>query len=182
MKLVRKFLLYIYILFVWFLSISSFVIAAGQTDDILNLKIVPSVKNDWTDMNNYINIQKWNDFGEYASDWKWNPLKAPTSFWYKYQIWTEKLQKNNDLWWEIQWWFININTILTFLAYIIRLMSNVAIAAGAFFVVKGGYEYAMQTFGGKTKTTEYIKNVVMWIFIMSFAYGFIKILSFTFLE
>ena len=44
------------------------------------------------------------------------------------------------------------------------------------------YKRQLQTFGGKAKTTEYIKNVFIGIFIMSFAYGLIKILAFTFLE
>lgn len=170
----KKFLFCIYVLFVGFFAIGDIALATQDTD-ILSLKIVPTSK-DATTMNSLVMRQKWQDADG-------TPLTNDNAwFRYKYENSTKQLQANKDLWSEIQWWFINFGTILTFLTYLIRLISNVAIVAGAFFVIKWGYEYALQTFGGKAKTTEYIKNVVIGIFIMSFSYGVIKILAFTFLQ
>lgn len=167
MNKVRKFLLYILLL--WGFGIWSFSYAQNQDTDILNLKIIPTV-------------QDKNNLDMSIIDQKWEAWNDSIGFWYKYEKNTNLMQKKWDLWWQIQWWFINISTILSFLAYLIRLISNIAIVAWAFFVIRWWYEYALQTFGGKAKTTEYIKNVFIGIFIMSFAYGIIKILAFTFLE
>lgn len=169
MKLVRISLFYIYILLIGFFAIGNITLASQDTD-VLSLKIVPSVNNQ-SQVDAYILDQKWQA-----------TVSNNKSFWYKYEYNTTELQKNKDLWWQIQWWFINFGTILSFLAYLIRLITNVAIVAGAFFVIRWWYEYALQTFGGKPKTTEYIKNVVIGIFIMSFSYWVIKVLAFTFLQ
>ena len=141
MKLVRISLFYIYILLIGFFAIGNITLASQDTD-VLSLKIVPSVNNQ-SQVDAYILDQKWQA-----------TVSNNKSFWYKYEYNTTELQKNKDLWWQIQWWFINFGTILSFLAYLIRLITNVAIVAGAFFVIRWWYEYALQTFGGKPKTTE----------------------------
>lgn len=179
MKSVRQYLIYIFILFVWFLVFANDKALAIERPvdlwkDVSELRIVPLPGNQLI-LDNYIKIQKWE--AGFTDQWP-----ADLSFWNKYEVITNKLQTKGDLWWQVVGGFVNFNTILFYLAYLIRVISNIAIAIAALFIIRWGYEYVMQTFLWDKKTTTYITNIVIWIFVMAFAYGIIRILAFTFLN
>lgn len=175
-KKVRQYLIYIFILFVWFFAINGNAFASDSSisKDIQDIRIVPTVENA-NQVDAYITLLKWDSKSSKENSW---------SFRNKYEYATNELQSTNDLWWQLAWWFINFNTILQYLAYLIRVIANIAIAVAALFIIRWWYEYVMQAFNYKAKTAPsvYITNIVIWIFIMSFAYGIIKILAFTFLQ
>lgn len=73
------------------------------------------------------------------------------------------------------------NTILNYVVYLVRFISQIALVIGAFMIIRAGYKYAAAAFTGKPAGSEDIKNAIIGILIVVFSYAIIKILTEAFL-
>lgn len=73
------------------------------------------------------------------------------------------------------------NTILEYIIYLVRFLSQLALVIGAAMIIFAGYKYASAAFTGKPGGQEDIKNAIIGILIVVFSYAIIKILTSAFL-
>ena len=74
------------------------------------------------------------------------------------------------------------DTILDYLVYAIKFMSQVGILIGAIRIIYAGYCYATQIFAGQSgKGNEAIKNALLGVIIIVFSYAIMKLLTAAFL-
>ena len=96
--------------------------------------------------------------------------------WKKYNDKYEKKLKN-DLWAQIatgiMWW----DTILLFLKYLIKWLSQLGMVIGALMIIYAWYIYATAVFTwNATKWSTPVKNAIIWIIIIISSYVIMKIL------
>lgn len=73
------------------------------------------------------------------------------------------------------------NTLLNYVVYLVRFMSQIALVIGAAMIIWAGYKYAQGAFTGKAGGSEEIKNAIVGVLIVIFSYALIKILTSAFL-
>ena len=104
--------------------------------------------------------------------------------WWK--VW-EKYNKEysgikNDLWAQfatgVFWW----NSILLFIKYLIKFLSQVGMVIGALMIIYSGYIYANAVWtGNATKWVDPLKKAIIWVVIIIWSYAIMKILTSMFL-
>lgn len=73
---------------------------------------------------------------------------------------------------------LNRDTILEYIAYIIRFLSQVGLLIGAGMIIYAGYQYATTIFSGDWgKGSSAIKNAILGIIIITFSYAIMKLLT-----
>jgi len=78
---------------------------------------------------------------------------------------------------------MNRNTLIDYFVYVVRFMSQMALLIGACMIIYAGYKYAMASFGDETGSgNEAIKNAVIGILVVIFAYAIIRILTIAFIK
>ncbi|MDR3169197.1 MAG: hypothetical protein LBU27_05595 [Candidatus Peribacteria bacterium] len=74
------------------------------------------------------------------------------------------------------------NTILQYLVYLVKFISQIGLVIGAGMIIYAGYLYATNIFGGKTTSgNSAIKYAIIGILVISFAYAIMKIFTSAFL-
>jgi hypothetical protein len=73
------------------------------------------------------------------------------------------------------------NTILNYIVYLVRFLSQVALVIWAGMIVVSGYKYATAAFTGKPAWSKDIKNAIIGVLVVIFSYAIIKILTAAFL-
>ena len=104
--------------------------------------------------------------------------------WWK--VW-EKYNKEysgikNDLWAQfatgVFWW----DSILLFIKYLIKFLSQVGMVIGALMIIYSGYIYANAVWtGNATKWADPLKKAIIWVGIIIWSYAIMKILTSMFL-
>ena len=72
------------------------------------------------------------------------------------------------------------NTLLNYVVYLVRFLSQMALVVGAVMIIYAGYKYAASAFGQKPDPA-LIKNAIIGVLIVIFSYALIKILTSAFL-
>lgn len=73
------------------------------------------------------------------------------------------------------------NTILNYVVYLVRFLSQIALVIGAAMIVVSGYKYATAAFTGKPAGSGDVKNAIIGVLIVIFSYALIRILTEAFL-
>lgn len=78
-------------------------------------------------------------------------------------------------------WVIDWNSILEYLIYVIRFLSQVGILIWAWMVIYAGYLYAISAFWQSWGWWEKAKNAIIWVVVITFSYAIMKLLTAAFL-
>lgn len=70
------------------------------------------------------------------------------------------------------------DTLLDYVVYLVRFLSQVGLLIGGLMVIYAGYLYATQIFGSSDKgAKDAIKNAIIGILIIAFSYAIMKLLT-----
>lgn len=131
-----------------------------------NLEIIPKAKTDVVEPVEKIGNAWWHVWDEYN--------KAAAD-----------LQKTKDLWAQMASWIFTRDTLLDYLAYLIKFLSEIGIFVGACFIVYAGYLYATSVFTWNSNSTsdgnKAIKNAIVWVLVITFSYAIMKAITAAFL-
>jgi hypothetical protein len=96
-----------------------------------------------------------------------------------------KLQRNNDLWAQMASGIFTWDTLLDYLAYLIRFFSGVGLFVWAAFIIYAGYLYATSALSGNSSATSKwntaIKNAIIGVIVIIFSYAIMKAITAAFL-
>ena len=100
--------------------------------------------------------------------------------WEKYNKEYSKIK--GDLWAQfatgVFWW----DSILLFIKYLIKFLSQVGMVIGALMIIYSGYIYANAVWtGNATKWVDPLKKAIIWVVIIIWSYAIMKILTSMFL-
>ncbi len=73
------------------------------------------------------------------------------------------------------------NTLLNYVVYLVRFLSQIALVIGAGMIVVSGYKYASASFTGKQPNSSDVKNAIIGVLIVVFSYAIVRILTEAFL-
>lgn len=131
-----------------------------------NLQIIPEAKDDVS--SGVKNI--WSEWGK---------------VWDKYNEKAAELQKDWDLWAQMASGVFTWDTLLDYLAYLIKFLSEVGIFVWACFIVYAWYLYATSIFNSDSWATSKwntsIKNAIIWVIVITFSYAIMKAITAAFL-
>ena len=96
--------------------------------------------------------------------------------WDKY-CWGSKV----DLWGAFATGILSWECIIEYIVYIIKFISQVWLLVWVVMIIYAGYKYATAVFTGKTPSSDIIKDAIIWVLVVIFAYAIIKVLTAMFL-
>lgn len=130
-----------------------------------NLEIIPEAKTDVESTVEGVGVwwHVWDEYNKAAND----------------------LQATKDLWAQMASGIFTRDTLLDYLAYLIKFLSEVGIFVWACFIVYAGYLYATSIFnsdsGATSKGNTAIKNAIIWVLVITFSYAIMKAITAAFL-
>lgn len=93
----------------------------------------------------------------------------------------DKYEKDQDLGAQFASGAFTWNTILNYVVYLVRFLSQIALVIGAGMIVWSGYKYALAAFTGKPAGSGDVKNAIIGVLIVIFSYAIVRILTEAFL-
>jgi len=112
-----------------------------------------------------------------------NPKDNKETVWDRYNVQANRPDKELGLGDKLAAWTLNWDTLLDYVVYLVRFLSQVGILIGAIMILYAGYMYATDVMGwdaSKWKTA--IKNAIIGVVVVSFSYALIRILTNMFIE
>ena len=104
-----------------------------------------------------------------------NPEKGGTVI-DRYNQKAEEITKSEDIWRSMQTWIMNWDTLINYVVYLMRFLSQLGLLIGGLMVLYAGYQYATTIFGygspNNAKTA--IKNAVIWVIVVVASYAIWK--------
>jgi len=101
-------------------------------------------------------------------------------------IWSEPWKVNhninkaaNRLPIKIAWatWIMNRNTIMNYLVYVVKFLSQLWLVVWFWFIMYAWYKYILSVFEWWKTARSTLKNAIIWIIVVIFSYAIIKILT-----
>lgn len=86
-----------------------------------------------------------------------------------------------DLWGAFATGIMSWECIIEYIVYIIKFISQVWLLVWVVMIIYAGYKYATAVFTGKTPSSDIIKDAIIWVLVVIFAYAIIKVLTAMFL-
>jgi len=88
------------------------------------------------------------------------------------------------LWDKMASWIMNWDTILDYVVYLVKFLSQLGLLVGACMFIYAGYLYASSVFSGGDagNANKAVKNAIIWIVVLSFSFAILKILTSMFIE
>lgn len=137
-----------------------------------------------------ISISYWDDFEIIPKSNSWGQVEKSVSevgkdWWKVWQNYNDQAKKMNSLdnvWDQIASGIMTWDTLIHYVIYLIRFISQIGLLAGWVMIIYAWYLYATTIFGGdpsKWKTA--LKDAIIWILIVSFSYAIMKLLTAAFL-
>ena len=74
-------------------------------------------------------------------------------------------------------WIITRDTILDYLVYLIRFMSQIWLVIGAASIIYTWYQFAAYSFSWQQPKKELIVSAIEWVLIIAFSYAIIRIVT-----
>jgi hypothetical protein len=75
-------------------------------------------------------------------------------------------------------WIMTRDTLLDYVVYLVRFLSQIGLVIGALMIIYAGYMYATTIFGGdSSKWKKAITNAIIGVLIISFSYAIMKLLT-----
>lgn len=78
---------------------------------------------------------------------------------------------------QIASWIMTRDTILDYLQYVVRFLSELWIVVWVGFIIYAWYKYMTSIFAWMTPPTKTLKNAIIWIIIIIFSYAILKTLT-----
>lgn len=115
-------------------------------------------------------------------------VEAVWVWWKVWDIYTEKAaeyQEQKNLAAQMASGIFTWETLLDYLAYLIKFLSEIGIFVGACFIVYAGYLYATSIFTWDASSTstgnKAIKNAIIGVIVITFSYAIMKAITAAFL-
>ena len=74
-------------------------------------------------------------------------------------------------------WIMNRDTILNYLTFIIKFLSQLWLLVWTIFIMIAWYKYIVSLFNWWKVPSESVKNAIIWIIIVIFSYAIMRILT-----
>jgi len=177
-KFIKSLILSLFMLPLIWLNVSVWAVSSTDTNFVIIPESKQSSETNWVDSKN----QWTNTYHEEAiPDWQYGPWKqVRDDFWQKYREKAEKTK--NDIWAQMSSWIMDWDTIINYIAYLVRFLSQLALVIWAWMIIFAWYKYAMQVYWWKAQDwATAIKDAIIWIIVVTFAYAIIRIVSYAFL-
>ncbi len=118
-----------------------------------------------------------------------NVPSSVEQIWVWWQVWDKYNERavalSWDLWAQMASGVFTWDTLLDYLAYLIKFLSEVGIFVWACFIVYAWYLYATSIFSSDSWATSKwntaIKNAIIWIIVITFSYAIMKAITAAFL-
>lgn len=78
---------------------------------------------------------------------------------------------------QLSSWIMNRDTILNYLTFIIKFLSQLWLLVWTIFIMIAWYKYIVSLFQGQKVPSESVKNAIIWIIIVIFSYAIMRILT-----
>lgn len=94
----------------------------------------------------------------------------------RYNKKADEIMAAKDIWRSMQTWIMNWDTLINYVVYLMRFLSQLGLLIGGLMVLYAGYQYATTIFGygspSNAKTA--IKNAVIWVIVVVASYAIWK--------
>lgn len=113
-----------------------------------------------------------------------NSVGVGWEVWDKYNEQADKLQSSEDLWAQMASGIFTWETILDYLVYVIKFLSQAGLFVGACFIIYAGYIYGSSALTGKDPSAgkTAIKNAIVGVLVVTFSYAIMKIVTAAFIN
>ena len=90
---------------------------------------------------------------------------------------------SGNLWDQLASGVMTRNTLLDYIVYIVKFLSQIGILIGVVMIIYAGYLYAISfaDAGNMGKGKKAIINAIIWVLVIAFSYAIMKILTSAFL-
>jgi len=78
---------------------------------------------------------------------------------------------------QLSSWIMNRDTILNYLTFIIKFLSQLWLLVWTIFIMIAWYKYVISLFNWWKVPSESVKNAIIWIIIVIFSYAIMRILT-----
>ena len=78
---------------------------------------------------------------------------------------------------QLATWIMNRDTILNYLTFIIKFLSQLWLLVWTIFIMIAWYKYVVSLFNWWKVPSESVKNAIIWIFSVIFSYAIMRILT-----
>ncbi len=81
-------------------------------------------------------------------------------------------------------WIMTRDTLLDYVVYLVRFLSQIGIFIGVMMIIYAGYLYASSIFSpsNMSKGKSAITNAIIWVLVIAFSYAIMKLLTSAFLS
>ena len=80
-------------------------------------------------------------------------------------------------------WIMSWDTLLDYVVYLIRFLSQIGLLIGAVMIIYAGYQYATTImWGDASKGKTSVKYAIIWVVVIWFSYAIIRVLTNMFIE
>lgn len=107
--------------------------------------------------------------------------KAGGKVWDKLNEKAKQYEENDDIGAQFASGAFTWNTLLNYVIYLVRFLSQLALVIGATMIIVAWYKYASASFTGKPSGSEDVRNAIVGVLIVIFSYALIRILTEAFL-
>lgn len=96
----------------------------------------------------------------------------------------QELQNEWDIWSQFASGVMTWDTILDYIVYLVRFLSQLGIVIGVIMIIYAGYLYATSIFSpsNMTKGKSAITNAIIGVLVVAFSYAIMKLLTSAFLS
>ena len=84
---------------------------------------------------------------------------------------------DNDPSKQIASWIMTRDTIMDYIVFVVKFLSQLGLLVGTWFIMFAWYKYMLSVFNWWKTPTETIKNAIIWVIIVIFSYAIMKILT-----
>ena len=78
---------------------------------------------------------------------------------------------------QLNSWIMNWNTILDYLAYVVKFLSQLWLVVWVIFIMYAWYKYMLSVFTWWKPSSKTVKNAIIWVIIVIFSYAIMKTLT-----
>ena len=78
---------------------------------------------------------------------------------------------------QIASWIMNRNTIMNYLVFVAKFLSQLWLLVWAWFIMYAWYKYMLSVFSWWKTPSSTLKNAIIWVIIVVFSYAIMKILT-----
>jgi len=113
-----------------------------------------------------------------------NAVEAVASWGSVREIYNEKADELETVGDQMASGIMTRDTLLDYIVYLVRFLSQIGILIGVVMVIYAGYLYASSVFSpwNMTKGKSALTNAILWVLVVAFSYAIMKLLTSAFLS